>query len=75
MPSIGYKRMMSLVQSAPSMLTLRAHAEMLARLGRSSEAESAYLAILKQQPDDDEALRYLVARRRAAGKKMCIRDR
>ena len=68
MPSIGYKRMMSLVQSAPSMLTLRAHAEMLARLGRQSEAESAYLAILKQQPDDDEALRYLVARRRAAGK-------
>jgi len=66
--SVGYKRILPLLHSAPSMLTLRAHADMLSRLGRHSEAESAYQTVLTQQSDDDEALRYLIARRRAAGR-------
>jgi tetratricopeptide (TPR) repeat protein len=65
--SVGYQRILPLLESAPSMLTLRAHAELLSRLGRHREAEAAYQAMLKQQPDDDEALRYLISRRRAAG--------
>ncbi len=65
--SVGYKRLSSLLLSAPSLQTLRAHADMLSRLGRHREAESAYQTVLKQQQDDDEAQRYLISRRRAAG--------
>ncbi|HNN51550.1 MAG TPA: DUF3857 domain-containing protein [Pseudomonadota bacterium] len=65
--SVGYKRISPLLLSAPSLTTLRAHADMLSRLGRHKEAESAYQVVLRQQPDDDEALRYLISRRRAAG--------
>ena len=65
--SVGYQRILPLLESAPSMLTLRAHAELLSRLGRHREAEAGYQAMLQQQPDDDEALRYLISRRRAAG--------
>ncbi len=68
MPSSGYKRIASLKDTFPSMQMLQAYADVLARLGRQAEAESAYAVILKEQPDDDEALRYLISRRRAAGK-------
>ncbi len=67
LPSVGYRRLSALLLSAPSLQTLRAHADMLSRLGRHREAESAYQTILKQQVDDDEAQRYLISRRRAAG--------
>lgn len=68
MPSVGLQQTAALMKGSPSMLTMQAHAELLTRMGRQSEAESAYEAILLHQPDDDEALRYLIARKRAAGK-------